>query len=72
MSKQTTPANAYLPSRNLTYYPIEPKKTNQEQSAPRQSTRIDKHREKEVDVLRKAYEELKEREEIYIDKLMKL
>jgi hypothetical protein len=73
MTKQPPPANAYMPNRAHTYYPIEHKKPTVEKPAPPQPTlRVERVREREIDTLRKAYEELKEREEIYIDKLMKL
>lgn len=74
MIRQQPPANAYMPHRSHTYYPIEPKKAPLEQNnTPSQpALRVEKAKTREIDTLRKAYEELKEREEIYIDKLMKL
>ncbi len=58
MIRQNPPANAYMPNRNHTYYPIEPKKAPIEPMAVRQPTinRVEKTKTKEIDTLRKAYE----------------
>lgn len=58
MIRQQPPANAYMPHKNHTYYPIEPKKTPLEQNnvPPQPTARVEKAKTREIDALRKAYE----------------
>jgi hypothetical protein len=58
MIRHPPPANAYMPHRNHTYYPIEPKKAPIEPMAvtPQPTLRVEKAKTREIDTLRKAYE----------------
>jgi hypothetical protein len=55
---------------HVAYYPIETKR--KEIDKPILPSNSNKAKEREIDTLRKTNDELKEREEVYIDKLMKL
>lgn len=59
-------------NQHHTYYPIIPQKTNPNPNPNTNHAPTPKHHSTEVEALRKSNIELREREEMYIQKLMKL
>ena len=81
MSTQANRSHAYLPPRlTHTYYPIQthtlqhqrPESSNIHEKKMNQSLKNERPRQKQVDSLRRINQQLKERQQIYLQKLMKL